>query len=71
MASTCDEQSQACAARRLTYREGLDSFPLWSPDGQQIVFTSNFDVYVMDADGSHLHQLVRNELRDQFLTWRP
>ncbi len=69
MDSDCDEQN--CPARRLTHRDGLDSFPLWSPDGLQIAFTANFDVYVMDATGSNLHQLVHNDLRDQFLTWRP
>jgi Tol biopolymer transport system component len=71
MDSSCDEGMEGCAARRLTDREGINSFPLWSPDGQQIAFTSNFDVYIMDADGRNLHQLVHNELRDQLLAWRP
>lgn len=69
--SDCDEQSVNCAARRLTDHEGLDSFPLWSPDGEFIAFTSRFDVYLMTADGERLHRLVHNDLRDQFLTWRP
>lgn len=69
--SDCDEQSENCVAHRLTDHEGLDSFPLWSPDGQSIAFTTRFDVYLMDTNGGQLHRLVHNELRDQFLTWRP
>jgi Tol biopolymer transport system component len=31
---------------------GQDTYPFWSPDGQQIGFVRNRDILVMDADGS-------------------
>ena len=46
---------------RLTFNDGSDSSPMWSPDGAQIAFTSvregNTDIYVMDADGSNVRRL--------------
>ena len=30
----------------------------WSPSGREIVFSNGRDVYVMNADGSHIRQLT-------------
>ena len=42
--------------RRLTFDPGIDAVPVWSPDGNQIAFTSsrgrNFGIYVKPANGS-------------------
>ena len=46
--------------KRLTWAEGSDFWPVWSPDGERIAFVSErdggYEIYVMDADG-------RNEIR--------
>ena len=44
---------------RLTYGDGYNHYPAWSPDGKQIAFVSYrsgwdiTDIYVMDADGEN------------------
>jgi hypothetical protein len=47
----------------------------WSPDGEQIVFASDRDgdkeIFIMDADGSNIHQLTSNEDIDEFPDWSP
>jgi serine/threonine protein kinase len=44
------------ATTRLTFDPSLDQTPVWSPDGKQILFTSNrklgFHLYLKNADGS-------------------
>ena len=44
------------AARRLTFDAGFDQYPLWTPDGDGIVFSSNRDgsvgLYLRSADGT-------------------
>lgn len=54
-----------------------DRYPMWSPDGKRIVFTSNrngevFDIFVMDADGSNVRQLTREKAPAvcYFPTWQ-
>jgi TolB protein len=48
--------------RRLTSRAGYDAEATISPDGSQIVFTSDrdgdLDIYVMNADGSNVRRLT-------------
>ena len=48
--------------RNLTRHPAFESSPDWSPDGQQIAFSSDRDgklnIYVMAADGSNVKQLT-------------
>jgi Tol biopolymer transport system component len=56
-------------------------YPAWSPDGTRIAFMSqqpgargsdpNYDVFVMDADGSNLRQLTAFAGEDGFPSWSP
>jgi len=63
--------------RRLTYcqRPGCfqDYEPAWSPDGSQIAFVRNQDIYVMKANGSDVRRLTRaaTPLGDGQPAWSP
>jgi Tol biopolymer transport system component len=50
-------------------------FARWSPDGQQIAFAGNRDgdweIYVMHADGSGVHQVTHNKVDDILSDWQP
>lgn len=51
--------------RRLTDNDLIDALPLWSPDGTEILFTSNrgdgekLDLFVMNTDGQVVRQLTQ------------
>ena len=44
--------------------------PVYSPDGQRIVFGGSIGIYVMNADGSDMKQLTNGNY-DDFPTWSP
>jgi Tol biopolymer transport system component len=66
-------------AHRLNELEG--EYPAWSPDGSRIAFMSqepgargndpNYNVYVMNADGSRLTRLTDYPGEDGWLDWSP
>ena len=61
--------------------ERADGVSSWSPDGQQIAFTSatllnndtlaNSDIFVMDADGANSRNLTNHDALDQTPDWSP
>ena len=60
----------------LTFAAGDDRYPAYSPDGSQIVFnsarTGQWQVWVMDADGSNQTQLTFDPvMKDQVPDWSP
>ena len=61
--------------RRLTFRRHYDVEPVFSPDGKRIAFTSNtdgnFEIYVMNSDGSGLLRITRNPGDDSGPSWSP
>ena len=58
--------------------ELLNWAPSWSPDGTKIAFESgiddvvyNYEIYVMNADGSNQTNLTNNSSQDKYPTWSP
>ncbi|NLF11958.1 MAG: hypothetical protein GX597_09380 [Anaerolineaceae bacterium] len=60
---------------RITDGEGSDGWPTWSPDGRRIAFHSdrsgNWDIWVVNADGSGLVQLTTSPENDRYPNWGP
>jgi Tol biopolymer transport system component len=60
---------------RLTTDPALDRFPMFSPDGSRIAFTSrrdgNTEIYVMNADGSDQTDLTNLPGGDSQPNWSP
>jgi Tol biopolymer transport system component len=61
----------------LTSNSFADLYPVWSPDGQKIVFASDRDgplnLYVMNQDGSNTVRLTTTAApnQDRFAAWSP
>lgn len=58
---------------RLTDFDGVEESPVWSPDGARIAFQTmkdgNFEIYVMDADGSNLKNVTNHSAADYWPSW--
>ncbi|NKB71189.1 MAG: hypothetical protein GKR89_29305 [Candidatus Latescibacteria bacterium] len=58
---------------QLTHHSGRDGLPVWSPDGSRIAFVSqrdgDFEIYVMQADGSNPMRLTHRAGIDAYPSW--
>jgi len=59
------------SARQLTSGVADSRSPCWSPDGRMIVFQRDWQIWVMNADGSNQRQLTRGPHKSGFPTWSP
>jgi WD40 repeat protein len=59
--------------RRVTTHSG--EYPAWSPDGTKLAFASardgDYELFVIDADGTHERQLTTNARYDMYPAWSP
>jgi Tol biopolymer transport system component len=57
-------------AKRLTFDPAIDSMPVWSPDGKQILFGNNhepkFDLYLKNSDGAEEEKIIPQDGADRF-----
>ena len=62
-------------AQALTSNTQPESAPVWSNDGKQIVFSrydgSDWEIWIMEADGSNPRQLTDNDWDDREPAWHP
>jgi Tol biopolymer transport system component len=70
---------QRAVTTRLTDNAFNDWIPRWSPDGGRIAFTSNrdndnpqnYDVWVLEADGSDPQRYIATSAWDEYSAWSP
>jgi Tol biopolymer transport system component len=56
--------------RRLTHNRWYDGDPSWSPDGERIVFATDFGPRIMDRDGTHVRLVTKGDWSSAPL-WSP
>jgi len=60
---------------KLTDNSWEDEYPVWSPDGYKIAFTSNregnYDIFLMNADGSGVTNLTSSSANETHPAWFP
>ena len=57
--------------RRLTNYPGVDQFPEWSPNGQEIAFRRDVDIYVLDVAIGETRRLTDAPPLNQMPSWSP
>ncbi|MFN8459577.1 MAG: hypothetical protein U0401_33850, partial [Anaerolineae bacterium] len=73
--NSCQLKTSSLQETRLTNDAYIDQHPRWSPDRKQIAFSSNrdgdFEIYVLNANGSGLRQITYNSTDDKYPDWSP
>jgi Tol biopolymer transport system component len=58
---------------RVTWHQGMNLYPGWSPSGKQMVFVSDMDrqsdIYIILADGKGIFQVTHTEAEDETPDW--
>ena len=58
---------------RVTWQQGVNLYPNWSPSGKQMVFVSDMDgqsdIYIILADGSGIFRVTHTEADDESPDW--
>lgn len=73
---------ETTTSAKLTDSPSWDGAPVWSPDGTRIAFHSdrnateadefqNYDIYIMDADGTNVTQVTNDPAGEFFPEWSP
>ncbi|NOQ24795.1 MAG: peptidase S41 [Bacteroidales bacterium] len=67
--------SEGGTATKLTFHDGTERHPKFSPDGKLIAFTGeydgNSDIYVMSKDGGNITRVTYHPGYDEMLGWHP
>jgi len=75
LASAATLVGQSASDSVVTVASVEDAYGYWSPDGAQIVFqsdrTGQWDIYVIDSDGSGLQRLTDSPAHDRTPVWSP
>ena len=71
-----EPQSPTNQPKRLTFFGTREVFaqayaPDWSPDGKQIAFAGDSDIYVMNADGTDQTRITSNPAQDSYPAFSP
>jgi Tol biopolymer transport system component len=61
--------------KKLTDNSWQDEYPVWSPDGRNIAFMANpqgnYDIFIMNSDGSGITPLTSSASDEKTLAWFP
>ena len=50
---------------------GVDQYPDWSPDGKEIVFRRDIDIYAIDLTDGSVRRLTQAPVLNQMPAWAP
>jgi Tol biopolymer transport system component len=68
----CVMRADGTGRRQLTHDKFIDTYPTWSPDGQEIAFTGllrRAAIYVMNSDGSRRRRLTAPGADEALAAW--